>query len=185
MKQQQLPVAAKDVIETSRKSLVEVLDAGRGTIRRTLHACDQVFVTGTGTLARAPVLVRAGIRDELVSLEGQMTLLASVLAQSTLDQAERVTNVAAGAATRIADDFERVFDLRVMQALERLGVPAGAMVQEIADRVAALTRELNRMLQALPIIEAVPSPAAKTRTARKPAKANAARSGKRRARTVQ
>jgi hypothetical protein len=170
MNQHQLPVAASDVIETSRQSLVGVLEVGRGSVRRALNAYDNAFAAGTGTFAQIPVAGAAEVRDELVSLEGQLTLIASVLAQGGFEIAKDATNVVAGAAKRVADDFERMFDLRVLHSLERLGVPAAAMVQDIAERVTTLTKKLDALLLALPVVEAAPVAAPKAGATRKVAK---------------
>jgi hypothetical protein len=111
-------------------------------LRGALNAYDQVWKTGADTLARVPDVVATTFRDDLVSLEGQLTLIANVLAQGVADGAEETANRAANIASGAVDNFERVFDIRVMEAIDRIGVPSRELVRELAERIATLVRDI-------------------------------------------
>lgn len=177
MNTQTIPAATKDVIESGRKTLINVIAAGRTSTRGALNAYDQVWKTGAETLARVPDSVATTLRDDLISLEGQLTLIANVLAQGAANSAEETANRAANIASGAVDSFERVFDMRVMEALDRIGVPSGELIRELADRIATLVRDINRLTDLLRPLQA--APAAKPRNSRKTRP-----SGKRAARTI-
>ena len=147
MNNQAFPAAAKSLIETSRSTLVNAIDVGRQGTHRTLETYDNLFKSGIETVAQAPVAITNELRDSLVAVECQLNLIASLVAQSAAHQATEVANGIAGTAVSAADSFERVFDMRVMQALDRLGVPAGVVVGELADRIAALALAIERLLK--------------------------------------
>ena len=114
MNTQVFPVAAKSLIETSRNTFVNAIDAGRQGTHRTLDAYDKMFKAGIDTIAQAPVAITTELRDSLVALECQLNLVASLVAQSATHQTTEAANRIAGTAARAADSFEQVFDMRVM-----------------------------------------------------------------------
>ena len=154
MNNQAFPAAAKSLIETSRNTLVNAIDAGRQGTHRTLETYDKLFKSGIDTVAQAPVAITNELRDSVVAIECQLNLIASLVAQSAALQATEVANGIAGTAVSAADSFEQVFDMRVMQALDRLGVPAGVVVGELADRIAALALAIERLLK---VVQATPT----------------------------
>ena len=168
MNTQTVPAATKDVIESSRKTLINVIAAGRTSTRGALNAYDQVWKSGAAALARVPDVVATTLRDDLVSLEGQLTLIANVLAQGVADSVEETANRAANVATGAVDSFERVFDMRVMDALDRNGVPSAEPIRELADRIAPLARDIARLTDLVRPVVAAPSqkPRAKSRKGR-------------------
>jgi hypothetical protein len=173
MNNQAFPAAAKSLIETSRNTLVNAIDAGRQGTHRTLETYDKLFKSGIDTVAQAPVAITNELRDSVVAVECQLNLIASLVAQSAARQATEVANGIAGTAVSAADSFEQVFDLRVMQALDRLGVPAGAVVGELADRIAALALAIERLLKAVQTPRTAPAArkagtVAKSRSAKTP-----------------
>ena len=90
----------------------------------------------------------------------------------------------AGYATSTADGFEQVFDLRVMQALDRMGLPAGAIVRELATRIAQVTGEIDRLVQALPLPRVSEPAKQAARPARKAASGKTGRRVKRSTKTL-
>ncbi len=173
MNTQVLPVAAKSLIETSRNTLVNAIDAGRQGTHRTLETYDKMFKAGIETITQAPVAITTELRDSLVALECQLNLVASLVAQNAAHQTTEVANRIAGTATRAADSFEQVFDLRVMQALDRLGLPAGVVVGGLADRIATLALAIEQLLNVVqkampkaPAVERKTATAAKFRSAK-------------------
>jgi len=147
MNNQAFPAAAKSLIETSRSTLVNAIDAGRQGTHRALETYDKLFKSGIDTVAQAPVAITNELRDSVVAVECQLNLIASLVAQSAALQATEVANGIAGTAVSAADSFEQVFDMRVMQALDHLGVPAGVVVSELADRIAAVALAIERLLK--------------------------------------
>jgi hypothetical protein len=184
MNSQTFPAAAKSLIETGRSTLVNAIDAGCESTQRTFNTCDRMFKTGTDALAQAPIVITNEVRASLLALEGQLPLIATLLTQAVAEQTTEVVNRVAGTATVAADSFEHVFDLRIMQALERMGVPAGAAVRELADRVALLAREIERLLNALQAAPRAPAAGRKAPRAAKPRSVKTRRAGKRAAKTA-
>ena len=168
MNTQTFPVAAKSLIETSRSTLVNAIDAGRQGTHRTLETYDKLFKAGTDTIAQVPVALATELRNDLIALECQLNLITTLVAQGVAHQTTEVANRIASTAACTVDGFEQVFDTRVMQSLDRLGVPASDMVRELADRVAAMALQVERLLQA---VQAAPT-VAKVRSTktRRPAK---------------
>ena len=82
MHTQSLPAATKNLIETGRKTVVGTLDAGRGGSRRAVQMYDQAFHAGADVLVRVPG-ISTSLRDDLVSLEGQLTLIARILGKTS------------------------------------------------------------------------------------------------------
>jgi hypothetical protein len=179
MNTQSFPVAAKSLIETSRNTLVNAIDAGRQGTHRTLDTYDKLFKTGIDTIAQAPIAITTELRDSLVALECQLNLVASLVAQSVAHQTTEAANRIAGTAVSAADSFEQVFDLRVMQALDRLGVPAGVVVGELADRIATLVLAIEQLLNTVQASPKAPVAAGKSPTAAKVRSATTRRVGKR------
>jgi len=184
MNNQAFPAAAKSLIETSRNTLLNAIDAGRQGTHRTLDTYDKLFKAGTATLAQAPVAITTELRDNLVALECQLSLIATLVAQSLAHRTTEAANRIAGTATCAADSFDQVFDLRVMQALDRLGVPAGVAVGEFADRIAALALAIERLLQVVHATPKAPVAGRKASTDSKFRSAKAARPAKRTSKRV-
>ena len=184
MARQSLPVAATDLIETGRRTLGNAVETSRDSAHQALQAYDRAFAAGTDTLLRVQNLIGSSLRDDLVSIEGQLTLIASVLANGVADQAADATNRAADVAKMAAGRFEKVFDLRVMQALDRVGLPAGEFVRDLAGRVAALAKEIDRLINLVQSAHEPPAIGSKRRTAPKPAARKPRRSVKRSGKTA-
>jgi hypothetical protein len=173
---QTVAAATRDVLESGRKTVINGIHAGHGTARGALKACNQLTATGANVLASVPTMIATTIRDDVVSVEGQLTLIAGMLAQSAANTAEGATNRAVNAATGGVDAFERVFDLRVRDALTRAGTPTGELIQELALRIAALAKDIARLSDLLQPLSGKKStehhamPAAKARTKSKQSK---------------
>ena len=71
-----------------------------------------------------------------------------------------------------------------MQALDRLGIPAGMAVRELADRIALLAREIDRVLQILQAAPVAPVAKRKAPGTAKTRSVKARRAGKRTAKTA-
>lgn len=100
--------------------------------------------------AAQPNLLRAGLkalgnaRDEVVQRQSRVfeVLLGveSEPGRSGLDTARKAAQEAFGLRK-----FEAVFDQRVLQALERMGMPSVQALQALTDEVAALKAELRSL----------------------------------------
>lgn len=86
-------------------------------------------------------------------------------------------------ASGTADKFDQIFDLRVMKALDRMGVPARGLVEELADRIAAVATKIDNVIRAMQPLPAAPLPKAKA-TVMKPKSATAQRKAKRAVKTA-
>ena len=99
------------------------------------------------TEAAQPNLLRAGLkalgnaRDEVVQRQSRVfeALLGveSGQGRSGLDAAAKAAQEALGLRK-----FEAVFDQRVLQAMERMGMPSVQALQALTEEVAALTEEV-------------------------------------------
>ena len=63
----------------------------RGT-QRTVNTCDRMFKTGTDMIARTPMALTSELKDNLISLQGQLPLIATLLTQSVAEQTTEVVN---------------------------------------------------------------------------------------------
>ena len=62
MRQQTPPTAAKDLIETSRKTLSTAVEATCDSAHEALRAYDRVFTAGSDTLLRVQNLIGTSLR---------------------------------------------------------------------------------------------------------------------------
>lgn len=183
MNKQNFPAATKNLIETSRKTVVNAIDASHETTQKALLGCDKVFKASADTLGYTQVVITAKLRDELISLEGQMTLLANIFTRTIATQSVAAANSAATMASSAADKFDRVFDLRVMKALDRMGVPARSLVEELAGRIAAVATKIDSVIQAMQPLPVAPIQESKIKVT-KPKSGAAPRNTKRVAKTA-
>jgi hypothetical protein len=160
LNKQQIPVVTKDVIESGRMAAKNLIATGHAGTRRVLRACDKAWSTGTNSLAVNPGLISGKFRDDLISIESQLTLLGRYVANTAAERGERAVNVIANTANSTVSEYERVFDLRVVQAMTRAGEP----IAEVLRMLAALVANLSQQLAALIAINDAPTPA--TRKAR-------------------
>src|SRR4249920_2109015 len=86
MSNQTFPAAAKSLIETSRSTLVNAIDAGCEGTQRTVNTCDRMFKSGTDMMARGPIALPTELKDNLLSIQGQLPMIANLLAQSVAEQ---------------------------------------------------------------------------------------------------
>jgi hypothetical protein len=169
MNTQTVAHSTKDALESTRGTLINFIRAGHGSTRGALKACDQMTKTSVDMLAGVPTVVSTTLRDGVVSIEGQLTMIAGMLTESATASAEEVANRTVQAASGAVDGFERVFDKRVMDALARAGAPSSALIRELAQRVATIARDvalLSDLLQPQSsegVADKVATPAARTR----------------------
>ncbi len=152
MNRQTITTAAKDVLESSRGTLVNVIRAGHGSTHDALKACDKLTKTSADMLASVPTLVATTLRNDIVSIEGQLTVVAGMLAGSAAATVERAANRVARGASDTVDSLEQVFDLRVKEALVRAGAPSGELIEELAGRIAVIARDVARLSDLLPTL---------------------------------
>ena len=175
MHKQQIPAVAQDVIESGRITATNVIAAGRAGTRRALSACDQVWRTGANTLACNPGPISQKLRDDLISLQGQLTLIAGVIANGAADRTDRAINDVAAAASSTVGECERVLDPRLIQAMTGVGAPIAETIQVFAGLVATVSLQLAELVA----VEHKSTPAPMTRSkSASPASRNPARRAK-------
>jgi len=140
-----MPAATRDVIESGRKAAKNVIAAGRGSTRRVLQACDRTWQDGVATLATEPALITRALGHDLVSIQGQLTLIAGYLANCAADRGDRVVDGVAKATASTVSEYEHVFDARVAQAISRLGMPIADVIQALVRHIADLSADLARL----------------------------------------
>ncbi len=146
MHEQKISAIANDVIESGRVTAKNVIATSQDGTRRVLSACDQVWGAATNTLAYDRGLISQKLRDDLLSLQGQLTLLTRYFANSATDRAESAVNDIAGAANSTVGEYERMFDARVMQTMTRVGMPIAEVIRTLAELVASLSQELAALV---------------------------------------
>ena len=107
------------------------------TQRRATAAAPQAAPKG---MLRAGLKALSDVRDDVVARQSRMFESLLGLGQPGI----------AKAAAALPDSFgfrkfEDVFDERVGRALERLGMPSAAAIQELSDRVDALAQSVERL----------------------------------------
>ncbi|MBP7453975.1 MAG: phasin family protein [Ottowia sp.] len=129
-------------------------------------AQDNVWLAGLGALAQAQArgseafdaLVREGIAQQTKARE---------TAQAELSKAaERLTTLTGGASVTPWDRLGVIFETRVAQALERMGMPTPQAMGTLLARIDALEQRIAALEHQLPAAPANPNPKrGKTRTA--------------------
>lgn len=137
-------VAAKPAAPSRRGSV-------RAPVRKRGAVPDEAPVTASVTEAAQPNLLRAGLkalgnaRDEVVQRQSRVF---EVLLGVEPGQARSGLDAAAKKAAQEAfglRKFEAVFDRRVVQALQRMGMPSIEALQALTEEVAALKAELRSL----------------------------------------
>jgi len=141
-------------------------------------SAQQIWLAGLGAFSKAQeeggkvfdTLVREGVTLQRKTQE--------VAGDRITEASSRVTNMASDITNRAAgqwDKLESIFEERVAKALGKLGVPSGKDIDELMDRVQALTSHVQSLAglpaDAKPARKAAPR---KTAAAKKPAAKKAA-----------
>lgn len=145
------------------------------------ESAQQIWLAGVGAFSRAQAegtKLFEGLVKEGMGLEQTVRKFAGGRAEVVRDAVENRVGQARERATDTWDKLEKVFEERVQRALVKLGVPSREDLNDLSDRVEALTAELRRQGGAAPAAKR--KPAAKQATkAPKAAKAPAKKAAKR------
>lgn len=131
------------------------------------ESAQQIWLAGVGAFSRAQAegtKLFEGLVREGMGLEATVRKVAGGRADLVRDIVENRVGQARERATDTWDKLEKVFEDRVQRALVTLGVPSRDDLNDLTQRVEALTNELRRQGG---------KPAAAPRTAAKAAKAPA------------
>ena len=139
------------------------------------ESAQQIWLAGVGAFSRAQAegtKLFEGLVKEGMGLEQTVRKFAGGRAEVVRDAVENRVGQARERATDTWDKLEKVFEERVQRALVKLGVPSREDLNDLSDRVEALTPELRRQGGA-PAAKRKPAakkPAAAPKAARAPAK---------------
>ncbi|QTD45057.1 phasin family protein [Ottowia testudinis] len=120
-------------------------------------AHDNVWLAGLGALAQAQArgseafdaLVREGMAQQAKARE---------TAQAELSKAaERLATLTAGASVTPWDRLGGIFETRVAQALERMGMPAPQAIGTLLTRIDALEQRITALERQLPAAPVKPT----------------------------
>lgn len=169
----------KTTAKTTGKTSGSQADAER--LSKSLsESAQQIWLAGVGAFSRAQAegtKLFEGLVKEGMGLEQTMRKFAGGRAEVVRDAVENRVGQARERATDTWDKLEKVFEDRVQRALVKLGVPSREDLNDLSDRVEALTAELRRQGGGKPA--ATRKPAAKVTKATKAAKAPAKKAAKR------
>jgi poly(hydroxyalkanoate) granule-associated protein len=155
--------------KTSKSGSKSRFDASTSNL---IDTAQQIWTAGVGALARAQgegtdlfeTLVKKGM-----SLEAKTRKLANGKVDVVRGAVEgRVDNVREK-ATDTWDRMEKVFEDRVQQALNRLGVPTREDLVNLTKRVESLTAELRKQAGKAPVAKKASAPVKKASTTAKKA----------------
>ncbi|MFD0726815.1 phasin family protein [Lysobacter brunescens] len=136
------------------------------------ESAQQIWLAGVGAFSRAQAegtKLFEGLVKEGMGLEQTVRKFAGGRAEVVRDAVENRVGQARERATDTWDKLEKVFEDRVQRALVKLGVPSREDLNDLSDRVEALTAELRRQGGAAPTAKR--KPAAKApKAAKAPAK---------------
>ena len=144
------------------------------------ESAQQIWLAGVGAFSRAQAegtKLFEGLVKEGMGLEQTMRKFAGGRAEVVRDAVENRVGQARERATDTWDKLEKVFEDRVQRALIKLGVPGREDLNDLSDRVEALTAELRRQGGSKPAAKR--KPAAKVTKATKAAKAPVKKTAKR------
>ena len=148
------------------------------------ESAQQVWLAGVGAFSRAQAegtKLFEGLVKEGMGLEQHMRKFAGGRAEIVRDAVENRVGQARDRATDTWDKLEKVFEDRVQRALVKLGVPGRDDLNELTEKVEALTAELRRQGGAAPARKATRKAAPKAaapKAAAKKAPAKRARKAK-------
>jgi poly(hydroxyalkanoate) granule-associated protein len=150
------------------------------------ESAQQIWLAGVGAFSRAQAegtKLFEGLVKEGMGLEQTMRKFAGGRAEVVRDVVESRVGQARERATDTWDKLEKVFEDRVQRALVKLGVPSREDLNDLSDRVEALTDELRRQGGNVPARKAAkkvatPRKAAASRKAAAPVKSTGAKRGR-------
>jgi len=153
------------------------------------ESAQQIWLAGVGAFSRAQAegtKLFEGLVKEGMGLEQTVRKFAGGRAEVVRDAVENRVGQARERATDTWDKLEKVFEDRVQRALVKLGVPSREDLNDLSDRVEALTAELRRQGGAAPTAKRKPAakPAAKAPKAAKAPAKKAAKRAPRKAKVV-
>lgn len=145
------------------------------------ESAQQIWLAGVGAFSRAQAegtKLFEGLVKEGMGLEQTVRKFAGGRAEVVRDAVENRVGQARERATDTWDKLEKVFEDRVQRALVKLGVPSREDLNDLSDRVEALTAELRRQGGTAPAAKRKPA-AKQAAKAPKAAKAPAKKATKR------
>jgi len=163
MKGELIPAVAKDVIESGRITVHNVIGTYDGGVERVLGVCDGAWKLGADVLAKDHGLISPKLKSDLIAAQSEITGIAGSMVAGVARGAGKATDFVADTAANAVGQFEEVFDSRVMRSLNRLGMPAAQVIRELGDRVAFLSQELNKLVAGKPEQAARPARSASRR----------------------
>ncbi len=137
------------------------------------ESAQQVWLAGVGAFSRAQAegtKLFEGLVKEGMGLEQHMRKFAGGRAEVVRDAVENRVGQARDRATDTWDKLEKVFEDRVQRALVKLGVPGRDDLNDLSEKVDALTAELRRQGGAAPARRAAKKAPAKAAAKKAPAK---------------
>lgn len=138
-------------------------------------SAQQIWLAGLGAFAKAQAEGSKAF-ESLVNEGLSMQRKTHALAEERMAEATQRANALAGEFSHRAagqwDKLENLFEDRVAKALRKLGVPAARDIDALAERIEALSQQVERLAQVQPSSPGAPrspAPARKRPAARKAA----------------
>jgi poly(hydroxyalkanoate) granule-associated protein len=133
---------------TAKKTSTKTSQADAERLSNSLsESAQQIWLAGVGAFSRAQAegtKLFEGLVKEGMGLEQTVRKFAGGRADVVRDAVESRVGQARERATDTWDKLEKVFEDRVQRALVKLGVPSRDDLNDLSDRVEALTDELRR-----------------------------------------
>lgn len=145
MRSEMIPAVAKEVIGSGHFLAKNVINAAASGAGRALGACDDAWKAGATAMANDAELISPKLKSDLIVAQREITGAAEVVTTGVARTAVKLADFAAGTATLAVDQFDDVFDNRVMQSLNRLGMPTLQVIRELTDQVELLSQELAKV----------------------------------------
>jgi hypothetical protein len=145
MRNEMIPAVAKEVIGSGHFLAKNVINACNSGAERALGACDDAWKAGATAMANGAELISPKLKSDLIIAQREITGAAEVVTTGVARGAVKFADFAAGTATLAVDQFDDMFDNRVMQSLNRLGMPAVQVIRELTDQVEFLSQELAKV----------------------------------------
>src|SRR5450432_1406296 len=137
-----MPDLAKEVIKSARGTTKNIIAMGRGIAPLALRTCDHVWRANANTLFCNPAPISQNLKDDLISIPGQVTLIASFFADRIANRAERVVDQVADIAHSTVNQCVPLLESRAIRALTPVAEPIAMVIYLAADRAAHLSRQL-------------------------------------------
>ena len=138
--------ALKQVAATGRKNATAAVHLTRDASLKLIDSQRAVWLAGLGALAKANTV--AGTKGEkafeaLVKAGESLEAQARSAIDANADRLKDRIDDAAGMVDKSIDRFTKTFDVRVEQALDRLGFPKSDAFKQLFDRLSELSKNLE------------------------------------------